>query len=297
MKMTRWILTSVALIGLAAAVSSCAATTEALEAVNQRLDSVAPATSAASLAAVDTTAVDPFAILLGGWGPSSVREFNGRHDQDFAFRCPPDRESLQQTPRGTVYGTDRYETTSSVCAAAVHAGRLNAVTGGVVLVKMLPALEQYRGSERNGVTSRDRRGVQNTSFVFIEQSADLLPRPEHVMPSVAPRIPSEDAVPVSWTSALPRQWAEGLDYRVSCPAGGSVTTVVGSGHYSGTSRVCSAGVHMGLVTARDGGDFIIRVHRGMRSYVGGSRNGVDSNFRSATSNQRGYYVYPTRPSP
>lgn len=54
-----------------------------------------------------------------------------------------------------VWGTDTYTTDSSICTAALHAGAISADKGGAVKVSVVKSLPSYKGSERNGVTTRD----------------------------------------------------------------------------------------------------------------------------------------------
>jgi hypothetical protein len=54
---------------------------------------------------------------------------------------------------GSVWGTDVYTADSSLAAAAVHAGAVQAGQTGVVKVTMVPPQPAFAGSTRNGVTS------------------------------------------------------------------------------------------------------------------------------------------------
>ena len=54
---------------------------------------------------------------------------------------------------GPLWGTGTYTADSSICVAAVHAGRLDASTGGEVTVRLVPPLDRYEGTTANGVTS------------------------------------------------------------------------------------------------------------------------------------------------
>lgn len=56
---------------------------------------------------------------------------------------------------GSVWGTDVYTGDSALATAAVHAGAVKAGETAVVRVRVMPALGQYHGSVRNGVTSHD----------------------------------------------------------------------------------------------------------------------------------------------
>ena len=62
-----------------------------------------------------------------------------------------------------MWGTDIYTDDSSVCLAAAHAGTIDLEVGGLLLVTMGEGLDEYIGSEANGVTSRDY-GTWGSSF-------------------------------------------------------------------------------------------------------------------------------------
>ncbi|MFO0602567.1 MAG: LCCL domain-containing protein [Polyangiales bacterium] len=65
----------------------------------------------------------------------------------YRYRCPA---------RGTLapcWGTDVYTHDSSVCSAAVHAGRVTVDDGGEVTFEMRAGAAGYIGSTRHGVTS------------------------------------------------------------------------------------------------------------------------------------------------
>jgi len=64
---------------------------------------------------------------------------------------------------GGVWGTDIYTYDSSVCTAAVHAGVLDAATGGTFNLTMIAGQPAYLASERNGITSQEW-GAWDLSF-------------------------------------------------------------------------------------------------------------------------------------
>jgi len=55
----------------------------------------------------------------------------------------------------SIWGTDVYTDDSSVCTAAVHAGRITMERGGQVTIQMSPGLESYTASTRHGVASME----------------------------------------------------------------------------------------------------------------------------------------------
>jgi hypothetical protein len=71
--------------------------------------------------------------------------------------CPADGKE------NSVWGTDTYTLDSSICTAAVHAGKIKLETGGPVTLEMRPGESSYKGSERNGITTNDY-GQYGSSF-------------------------------------------------------------------------------------------------------------------------------------
>src|SRR5262245_56337180 len=51
-------------------------------------------------------------------------------------------------------GTDTYTKDPPICAAAIHAGALKAGQAGVVSIDIGNGAKEFRGSQRNGLTSR-----------------------------------------------------------------------------------------------------------------------------------------------
>ncbi len=121
------------------------------------------------------------------------------------------------------------------------------------------------------------------------------PTPSQTTPSPSPSvevpapIPSPTTTPtpvVSEPAIPPLQWSDTAsslrgrldqDFTYMCPSSGRVGTVYGTDVYTDDSSICSAAVHAGLITARDGGKVIIRIRPGENSYIASDRNGVRSN--------------------
>jgi hypothetical protein len=83
----------------------------------------------------------------------------GQDGTRLTIKCSPNG------PFGGVWGTGTYTSDSSICTAAVHAGILDAATGGSVTVEIAAGQDSYEGSEANGVTSSDY-GAYTGSFTF-----------------------------------------------------------------------------------------------------------------------------------
>jgi hypothetical protein len=76
----------------------------------------------------------------------------------YKFKCPPGgKESY-------VWGTDIYTADSSICNAAVHAGKLTMESGGSVTIELRPGEPSYKGTTRNGIKTNDY-GAYGRSFV------------------------------------------------------------------------------------------------------------------------------------
>jgi hypothetical protein len=82
------------------------------------------------------------------WDLNAV-EHRGEDGRRIAYLCPPDGEL------STVWGTETYTDDSSVCSAAVHAGIINPIEGGRVIIEIAPGEDSYAGTEANGVTTQD----------------------------------------------------------------------------------------------------------------------------------------------
>lgn len=76
----------------------------------------------------------------------------------YKFKCPSSGKE------STVWGTDIYTLDSSICNAAVHAGKLASESGGSVTIELRPGESSYKGSTRNGIKTNDY-GQYGHSFV------------------------------------------------------------------------------------------------------------------------------------
>ena len=76
----------------------------------------------------------------------------------YKFKCPPGGKE------SSVWGTDVYTADSSICNAAVHAGKLTKDDGGSVTIELRPGESSYKGTTRNGIRTNDY-GEYGRSFV------------------------------------------------------------------------------------------------------------------------------------
>jgi hypothetical protein len=177
--------------------------------------------------------------------------------QTYLYFCPP------AGPVASIWGTDYYTSDSSVCNAAVHAGIISRFSGGNALFRMVEGRPFYIGSVANGETSSPY-GSWGSSFVFLDQStgAEIL----RTSPPV-----------IAWTTNL--STFRSLLYQrfvLTCAANGSIGSLWGTDVYTNDSSVCTAALHSGLVSLRNGGTVTVEILPGQSSYSGTTRNGVTS---------------------
>jgi hypothetical protein len=87
----------------------------------------------------------------------------GRNGEQFTYLCPVNVPLTK-----SVWGTDVYTDDSRICTAAVHAGKITKVAGGVVTIEIFTGLtgaNSYLGLLRNEVTSLSY-GTWSGSYLF-----------------------------------------------------------------------------------------------------------------------------------
>lgn len=80
---------------------------------------------------------------------SSAAVIGGDNGATYKFKCSANGKA------GSVWGTDLYTADSSICTAAVHAGKFTLEAGGPVTIELRPGEASYKGSTRNGITTND----------------------------------------------------------------------------------------------------------------------------------------------
>src|SRR5690242_3399867 len=75
-------------------------------------------------------------------------DLRGMNGARYAFHCPPGNPTASH-----VVGSGPYTDNSSICAAAVHAGAIDAQAGGDVTIEIRPGETHYAASERNHIRS------------------------------------------------------------------------------------------------------------------------------------------------
>ncbi len=206
--------------------------------------------------------------------------------QRFSFSCP---ERTVRDSDDALHGTDTYPSDSPICVAAVHA---NAVTpaGGVVLVQLNPGIENYSGSDRNGIQSADFPETQR-SIVFVgEKFGSSLDPVQH---DYAPRLKWD----TKFTSTgLANMKLVGQRFVFHCPQAPAELPgrrVYGTDRYAFNSYVCLAAVHAGQLTAA-GGFVTVQMEAPEGQLRGSIRNGIESKNGPAGTRQLVFpAIYPS----
>lgn len=210
----------------------------------------------------------PAEAIPANWGTTAV-EFRGQNGRRITLACGAGGQPSR------LWGTDIYTDDSSVCAAAVHAGLITAVSGGTVTIEIRPGQESYSGTTRNGVSSAGY-GSWSGSFV--------------VLGGVGGREPATPAASsINWgATAVGYRGQNGRQFSFACPGGGQAGRVWGTDVYTDDSSICTAAVHAGFINLATGGTVTIEIRPGQQSYTGSVRRGVSSDGYGSWS---GSYVF------
>lgn len=199
-------------------------------------------------------AAKPTTLPGGRTWTATATQYRGKIGSRYTYTCPAGGVAH------IIWGTTIYTDDSSVCTAAVHAGRITLARGGTVTIEMRAARTSYQGTTRYGITSHSYRKWHG-SFVIVSAAA---------LPSTGPATGG-----TGWeATAVAYRGMNGSRYTYSCPAGGVVHAVWGTDLYTDDSSVCTAAVHAGRITIASGGSVTIEIRAAASSYTGSTRNGV-----------------------
>jgi hypothetical protein len=89
--------------------------------------------------------------------------------------------------------------------------------------------------------------------------------------------PDPDPIVREWAAtAQGHRGQVGESFQYACPPDGTVATIFGTEIYTDDSSVCTAAVHMGLITLATGGSVTVEIRRGRDAYEPSRRNGITS---------------------
>lgn len=198
--------------------------------------------------------------IRGDWN-TQANEYSANVGKRYTFYFPPGG-----TISARVWGTDIYTYDCSIASAAVHAGLITVKNGGTVTIEIRPGESSYKGSVRNGVTSKDW-GAFGGSFIFVTG-------PDTRLPVVI----DADAIKGDWNTQADAYASQtGKQFKFYFPPWGTLSgRVWGTDVYTTDGSIATAAVHAGLITRENGGTVTIEIRGPQSSFKGSTRNGVTS---------------------
>jgi len=101
--------------------------------------------------------------------------------------------------------------------------------------------------------------------------------PDESLAASTPAASVDTSVVDAWrANATLHRSMDGEQFEYECPAGGEPDTVWGTDVYTDDSSVCTAAVHVGLITLEEGGTVTIEIRPGEDAYEASERNGIET---------------------
>lgn len=253
----------------AAAVPAAAAPAAAAPAAAAPASAAAAPAAEADVAAPTVAVAEPTGPVIEAGCSYDAGQLEGNAGTAFRVSCPANCD------KGSIYGTGIYTADTSICRAGIHAGAIP-VEGGTLTVVLQPGRLAYRGSEQNGIRSRDY-GKYSRSFAVV--TAGSAPAGSVTAAAAAPAPPAAAGNPVIEAGcsfdAGQLTSKDGTVFHVACPAGCDKSSIYGTGVYTADTSICGAGIHSGVIPA-SGGVVTIKLEPGRPAYRGSEQNGIKS---------------------
>ncbi|XP_010596124.1 cysteine-rich secretory protein LCCL domain-containing 2 isoform X2 [Loxodonta africana] len=181
--------------------------------------------------------------------------------------------------KAKIFGTLFYESSSSICRAAIHFGIIDD-KGGLVDVTRNGKVPFFVKSERHGVASLSKYKASSSFTVSEVKVQDL-----DCYTTVAQLCPFEKP-----TTHCPR---------VRCPAHckdepSYWVPVYGTNIYADTSSICMTAVHAGVIRDESGGYVDVMPVDKKKNYVGSLRNGVQSESLRTPRDGKAFRIFAVR---
>lgn len=195
---------------------------------------------------------------------------------------------------GSVYGSTRYTADSSICTAAVHAGKVPA-SGGVVEIVVGGACPAFPGTAANGITtvswsSYDKSFGFGTTMPACSTTAEA---PKPATPSAPAAASGVQNCPSFITQSDKNKPGDSLTCVCDIAIDFNTGAAYGTDRYSNDSSICIAAKHAGKLP-QPGGTVTIHVAEGCGKFEGTARNGITT--RSWGSSVPGTIAFVT-PAP
>ena len=89
---------------------------------------------------------------------------------------------------------------------------------------------------------------------------------------------TEEITPISWdTTTTTFKGEPGQIFKFRCPESGTAYPIYGNDIYTFDSSICTAAVHVGVISLADGGVVTVEIRPGREIYGSTTRNGIKSN--------------------
>ncbi len=202
------------------------------------------------------TAFSQPGTIKGDWN-TQASSYRGRNGDRITFYFPPGGTVSER-----VWGTELYTDDGSIASCAVHAGLITTTKGGTVTIEIKPGASAYRGTYRNGVTSKDY-GAFSGSFIFVAGHRNEA---------------GKNAIRGDWnTKANNFRGRNGERFTYYFPPGGTLSgSIWGTDLYTDDGSIATCAVHAGLISVENGGTVTIEIKPGASVYRGTTRYGVSS---------------------
>ena len=192
--------------------------------------------------------------------------------RDYPGRTP-DEDSWPQIADG-IMASHRYSQTEEPSARPTWFQRFAA--GLAALVPVSPVLLQRTAIV--GLVGVALFGMGSSFYlerrsVHLERQAQALERKTQQLDAQLVEVVADGG----WSfNAVDLRGRNGQQFELHCPAFGRPGSVWGSGTYTDDSSICTAAVHAGLFTVREGGLVPIEIRPGVEAYHGTSSHGIES---------------------
>lgn len=181
--------------------------------------------------------------------------------------------------KAKVFGTFTYETSSSICRAAIHSGALDN-RGGLVDITRKGRADFFVKSTRNGIGSLSKYKPSN-SFVVSKvavQTLDCYTTVAELCPFKKPATHCPRSYCPAYCKDEPSYWAP----------------VYGTNIYADSSSICKTAVHAGIIRDDAGGYVDIMPVEKKKYYQGSSQNGIRSESLKTPREGKAFRIFAVK---
>ncbi|KFW90310.1 Cysteine-rich secretory protein LCCL domain-containing 2, partial [Phalacrocorax carbo] len=181
--------------------------------------------------------------------------------------------------KGKIFGTFYYESSSSICRAAIHYGILDN-KGGLVDITRMGRTLTFVKSTRNGVESFRKSKPSNAFMVskVTTQTLDCYATVAELCQFKKPATHCPRIYCPAHCKDEPSYWAP----------------VFGTNVYADSSSICKTAVHAGVIPDETGGFVDVMPVEKKKSYVGSLKNGVQSESLKNPSDGNAFRIFAVK---